>query len=102
MIGVFNLVAWIVIAGVIMLLVGGSMFAAMMGGGDASVARGAAAGLSMLLAVLIGLALSIPVYMAIWVCASAGDPERLRAGPGAQDELRRVPEELRAVPASTA
>jgi uncharacterized membrane protein len=66
MIGVFNLVAWIVIAGVIMLLVGGSMFAAMMGGGDASAARGAAAGLSMVLAVLIGLALSIPVYMAIW------------------------------------
>jgi uncharacterized membrane protein len=38
----------------------------MMGGGDGSAARVAAAGMSMLLAVLIGLALAIPVYMAIW------------------------------------
>jgi uncharacterized membrane protein len=66
MIGVFNLLAWIVIAVVIMALVGGSMFALMMGSGDPSAARGAAAGMSILLAGLIALALSIPVYMAIW------------------------------------
>jgi uncharacterized membrane protein len=66
MIGVFNLVAWIVILLVIFVLVGGSMFALMMGGGDAGAARGAAAGTSMLLGILIALALSIPVYMALW------------------------------------
>jgi uncharacterized membrane protein len=65
MIGVFNLLAWIVIAGIIMVIVGGSVFALMMGGGDGA-AAGVAAGMSVLLAMLIGLALGVPVYMAIW------------------------------------
>jgi uncharacterized membrane protein len=62
MIGVFNLVAWIVIMLVIYVLIGASMSALMMGGGDPS----AAAGAPVLLAGLIALALSIPVYMALW------------------------------------
>jgi uncharacterized membrane protein len=65
MIGVFNLVAWIVIAAIIMVFVGGSVFAVMMGGGSGA-AGDIAAGMSVLLAMLIGLALGVPVYMAIW------------------------------------
>lgn len=70
MIGVFNLLAWIVIGLVIMLIVGGSVFALMMGGGEPSAGRGIASMMSMLLGVLIALALSVPVYMAIWFAPS--------------------------------
>lgn len=66
MIGVFNLLAWIVIGVVIMVLVGGSVLALTMGGGEPSAARGLAWTTSMLLGILIALALSVPVYMAIW------------------------------------
>jgi uncharacterized membrane protein len=68
MIGVFNLLAWIVIGVVIMVLVGGSMFAMM--SGEPSAARGVASMMSMLLGILIALALSVPVYMAIWFAPS--------------------------------
>jgi uncharacterized membrane protein len=69
MIGVFNLLAWIVIGVVIMVLVGASVFA-MMSGGEPSAARGVASMMSMLLGILIALALSVPVYMAIWFAPS--------------------------------
>lgn len=82
MIGVFNLLAWVVIAVIILALVGGSVFAVMMGAGDSAAGRGAAAGMSILLASLIGLALGVPVYMAIWFApalVALNDFEPLRA-----------------------
>jgi uncharacterized membrane protein len=66
MIGVFNVLAWVVIALIILALVGGSVFAIVMGGGDGAAGRGVAAAMSMLLAALIAAALGVPVYMAIW------------------------------------
>lgn len=70
MIGVFNLVAWIVIGVLVALIVGGSVFALMLGGGTPNEARGVAAGISVLVALLSGLALGIPTYMAIWFAPS--------------------------------
>jgi uncharacterized membrane protein len=78
MIGVLNLLAWVVIAVIILALVGGSVFSVMMGAGDG----GAAAGMSLVIASLIGLALGVPVYMAIWFApalVALNDFEPLRA-----------------------
>jgi uncharacterized membrane protein len=61
LVGLFNLVAWLLVMLVIFLLVGGSMFAMRTAGADpAAGAAGAALG------GLIGLALGVPIYMAIW------------------------------------
>jgi uncharacterized membrane protein len=72
MLGVFNLVAWLVIAliGGVIMGVGmgmGAMMGGMAGGGPGA-AMGGAAGmsLSMLLGLLVMLALSLPVAAAIW------------------------------------
>jgi uncharacterized membrane protein len=69
MVGVFNLLAWVVIGLIILAVVGGSVFAVMMGGGDVGPGQAAAMGMSMLLAGLIALALGVPVYMAVWFAA---------------------------------
>lgn len=70
MIGVFNLVASIVIGVLVVLIVGGSVFALLSGGGTPNEAPGMAAGVSVLVALLSGLALAIPTYMAIWFAPS--------------------------------
>lgn len=61
LIGLFNVGAWLLVVLIIFLLVGGSVFALQSGGADP------AAGLvSAALAALLGLALGVPIYMAIW------------------------------------
>jgi uncharacterized membrane protein len=61
LVGLFNIGAWLLVAVVIFLIVGGSVFAVRSAGADP--AAGAA---GIALAALIGLALGIPIYMAIW------------------------------------
>jgi uncharacterized membrane protein len=70
LIGVFNLVAFLIIGVIIALIAGASVAAMMMGGGDASAARIAGSAGGIILAALVGLALAVPVYMAIWFAPS--------------------------------
>jgi len=67
LIGVFNLIAWIVIMVIVELIIGASVLALIAGGGTEPSAGGAT---GILLGVLVALALSIPVYMAIWFAPS--------------------------------
>jgi len=61
LVGVFSLVAFILLLVVVGVMVGGSIFALAAGRGDTGV------GISgLLLAVLVGLALALPIYMAMW------------------------------------
>jgi uncharacterized membrane protein len=69
LIGVFNLVAWLIIGVVVAIIAGASVAAMMMGGGDMSGGRAAAGVGAIMLAVLLALALSVPVYMAVWFAA---------------------------------
>lgn len=63
--GLLAMVAWAIVFIPALLIVGGGGFMALMhGGGD--VAGFAALGLTFVLAMLVTLALSIPVYMALW------------------------------------
>jgi uncharacterized membrane protein len=61
LVGLFNIGAWLLVMLVIFLLVGGSVFAMRTAGADPAAGAASAA-----LAGLIGLALGIPIYMAIW------------------------------------
>jgi uncharacterized membrane protein len=61
LVGVFNIVAWVLVMLIIFMVAGGSIFAMQAAGADPA-AGAAGAGL----AVLIGLAFGIPIYMAIW------------------------------------
>jgi uncharacterized membrane protein len=61
LVGLFNIGAWLLVMLVIFLLVGGSVFALRTAGADPGAGAASAA-----LAGLIGLALGIPIYMAIW------------------------------------
>jgi uncharacterized membrane protein len=63
MVGVFNLVAVVIIMLVLVMIIGTSVMAAMMGGGGT--ASAAAAG-TIMLGLVVGMALYIPVYAAIW------------------------------------
>lgn len=63
-VGALYLAAWIVIMLVVMLVTGASLFAMIGSGGDPAAL--AVAGTTLLLAVLIAMALSIPLLMAIW------------------------------------
>ena len=67
-VGAIYLVATLVIALVVGLATGASMFA-MMSGGEIDPAEAAGAVASVLLAVLVMLALMIPVFMAVWFAA---------------------------------
>ena len=61
LVGLFTIVAWLLVALIVVLIVGGSVFALRTAGADHG------AGMAgMALAVLIGLALGIPIYMAAW------------------------------------
>lgn len=63
--GVLALVAWVIILIPAMLIMGGGSFLAIIrGGGD--LASVAALGLTFALAMLVVLALSVPLYMALW------------------------------------
>lgn len=63
--GLLALVAWMVILIPALLIMGGGSFLAIMrGGGD--VASFAAVGLTFMVAMLVVLSLSIPLYMALW------------------------------------
>jgi hypothetical protein len=68
--GVLALVGWIVACIPSMLIVGGGAFMAMMMGGGEHIPNFGALGLSFMLAVLVGLALALPVYMALWFASS--------------------------------
>jgi uncharacterized membrane protein len=61
LVGLFNIGAWLLVMLVIFLLVGGSAFALRTAGADHAASAASAA-----LAGLIGLALGLPIYMAIW------------------------------------
>jgi uncharacterized membrane protein len=63
MVGVFNLVAVAVIMIVLVMIIGGSVMGAMMGGGGKASAMAAG---TIMLGFLVGAALYIPVYAAIW------------------------------------
>jgi uncharacterized membrane protein len=63
--GLLALVAWVIILIPAMLIMGGGSFLAIMRGG-ADLASFAAVGLSFVLAMLVVLSLSIPLYMALW------------------------------------
>jgi hypothetical protein len=67
--GVLALVGWIIAFIPAILIVGGGAFMAMMRGGDA-MAHVGALGLTFLLAMLVALALALPVYMAMWFAPS--------------------------------
>ncbi len=63
MVGVFNLVGWVVMAIAVIAVVGGGVFMGVMRGG--SVGAGMSI-MSMLIAGLLVAALSVPLYMATW------------------------------------
>lgn len=66
-VGLFTLLAFIGIFLIVMLIFGASMAGAFLGGGmDGNPAAGAAMGAGFLLAMLVVLGLSVPVYMALW------------------------------------
>ncbi len=65
--GVLALVAWVIIAIPAVLIMGGGSFMAMMHG---NVAGLIALGLTFVLAILVVLALSVPLYMALWFAPS--------------------------------
>ena len=67
--GVLGLVGWIIAFIPALLIVGGGAFMSMMGGGGPSAHVGAL-GLTFLLAMLVALALAVPVYMAMWFAPS--------------------------------
>jgi len=66
-IGAFGLVAHLVVALVVGMIFGMSIFAAAISGGGADPAAWAGMGMTFVLALLVGLALTIPIYMAIWL-----------------------------------
>ncbi len=66
-VGVLYLVGWAVIMGVVFMIGGASIFAAAMGG-DSAMAAGAGI-MGMLLALLVMLALMVPLLMAVWYAA---------------------------------
>ncbi len=63
--GLLALIAWVIILIPALLIMGGGSFLAMMRGGS-DLAGIAALGLTFALAMLVVLALSIPLYMALW------------------------------------
>jgi hypothetical protein len=67
--GVLALVGWIVAFIPAILIMGGGAFMSMMGGGGPAAHVGAL-GLSFMLAILVALALALPVYMAMWFAPS--------------------------------
>ena len=68
--GLLALVAWVFVLIPVILIVGGGSFMAMMRDSDAAAAGIATLGLTFVLAMLVALALSIPVYMALWFAPS--------------------------------
>ena len=67
--GLLSLIAWVIILIPALLIMGGGSFLAMLrGGGD--LASVAAIGLTFVLAMLVVLALSVPLYMALWFAPS--------------------------------
>ena len=67
--GLLALVGWIIAFIPAILIMGGGAFMAMMRGGG-HMANFGALGLTFLLAMLVGLALALPVYMALWFAPS--------------------------------
>jgi len=67
--GLLALVGWIVAFIPALLIMGGGAFMAMMGGGGPMVNIGAL-GLTFVFAILVALALALPVYMAVWFAPS--------------------------------
>jgi len=67
--GLLALVGWILAFIPAMLIMGGGAFMAMMGGGGLMPNIGAL-GLTFVLAILVALALALPVYMALWFAPS--------------------------------
>jgi hypothetical protein len=65
MLGVLALVGWIIAFIPAMLIMGGGAFMAMMSGGG-TIASIGALGLTFMLAMLVALALALPLYMAMW------------------------------------
>ena len=63
LVGVFNLVSWVLIAFVVAAVVGGGVFMGIMRGGLPGAGISI---LSMLIALLLVTGLSVPLYMAIW------------------------------------
>ncbi len=63
LVGVFNLVGWVVIAFAVAAVIGGGVFMGMMRGGMPGAGISIA---SMLLAMLLVAGLSVPLYMAVW------------------------------------
>lgn len=66
LVGVLTLVGWLIIVLIVGLLVGFSMFSAIMAGSAAGSSLLAAGALTMMLSFLLALALSVPLVMAIW------------------------------------
>jgi hypothetical protein len=67
--GVLALVGWIIAFIPAILIVGGGAFMSMLGGGSPSAHIGAL-GLTFMFAMLVALALAVPVYMAMWFAPS--------------------------------
>ncbi len=63
LVGVFNLVGWVVIALALIAVVGGGVFMALLRGGTSGASISI---LSMLIAMLLVAGLSVPLYMATW------------------------------------
>lgn len=61
LIGVFYLAAIIIVFGIVLVAAGGAVFASMSGQADPT-----AAGVTVLIGLLIGLALYVPILMALW------------------------------------
>ena len=95
LLSVFNIVAWIVLAIPLVLIMGTSL-AGLTSGDPAAIL---AAGPAFVIGVLVAVALSVPIYMALWFAPCLGGVQRRGTGAGALPELSRVPEEHDAVPA---
>lgn len=68
--GLLALAGWVVVLIPVLLIMGGGGVMAMMRGHDAMAMGIATLGLSFVLAMLVGLALSVPIYMALWFAPS--------------------------------
>ena len=68
-VGAFTLVAFVVIFAIVALTVGGGLFALMTGAVDASPEATTKLLVSVMIALLVFLGLSVPIYMAVWFAA---------------------------------
>jgi len=81
LVGVFNVVGWVVIGLAVMAVVGGGVFMAMMRGGTPGAGLSI---LSMLIAMLLVAGLSVPLYMATWFAPAIASASSISRSPASK------------------